>query len=712
MKTNSIPRNVQIAAAESSQFTVTNNAKIFRILIDGLYADKVQSITREIWSNALDAHTQAGCADVPFSVSFPNSFDPTFRVRDYGVSLSHDQVMHMYTDLGYSTKEDSNDAIGKFGIGSKSPFAYTDNFTVTAFLDGEARYYSAMIGADSVPSIHLLGRQPTEERNGIEVSFPVDVCDFKEFRTAANRVSHGFKVKPLVDGAVNEGWPTLDTLIEGNGWTLMRGAIDGHSGVAYARMGPVLYPIKASALGEIGLNVKEIIGHTFIIDFPMGDLEITASREELAYGRNDPTRTSIINRAAEIYDELWENCRSALVNCETYYGACQKYHGMLQSAKIPSGIMKRIQQEVKWNGHVLSDVISLSVRQRGWDVCFIGTKQITNQTYRFKYDNKNNKVPVEHKTLVVVEDHEDGSNTKRAAYRINDYVKNHSGHKQVVWVRVYRVGDCTDDLFNLFETLDGVDTILLSDIPMPVNIRSSYASTRRPVMVRRLADGGFDRTVSLDEGDFERGGVYVPLLRGDAIVPDGCSYPYRLMAALGALDVLDQPVYGAPKSLIKKFSGDQWINLYDLAAEWADSNPFDIPTALAEINAIAEVRQSVLLDFIAENILRDKIGHNSPCKQASDFRARTLTFKRSSKVTNHVELNECLGRPIGAVATTHEVTDELELVEDILAQAYPLLPLLAKSNIDYMEGCVDTVTDYVIMCDNVSKTNQSAARAA
>ena len=126
MKTSIAPRQVDTNAGETQEFTIKANGKAFRALISTLYENKIQSIVREIWSNALDAHVEAGCADVPFSVTFPTMLNPVFIVRDYGVSLEHDQVMRLYTTVFESTKEDTNDATGKFGLGSKSPFAYTD----------------------------------------------------------------------------------------------------------------------------------------------------------------------------------------------------------------------------------------------------------------------------------------------------------------------------------------------------------------------------------------------------------------------------------------------------------------------------------------------------------------------------------------------------------------------------------------------------------
>ena len=129
--------------AEVGEFRIRNSAKAFSILSSGLYANKIRAIIRELSCNAVDSHTAAGKADVPFDVHLPNQLEPYFAIRDYGTGLNHDQVTNIYTTYFESTKTNSNAFIGALGLGSKSPFSYTDNFTVTAIRDGIKGIYSA-----------------------------------------------------------------------------------------------------------------------------------------------------------------------------------------------------------------------------------------------------------------------------------------------------------------------------------------------------------------------------------------------------------------------------------------------------------------------------------------------------------------------------------------------------------------------------------------
>ncbi len=115
---------------ETRDYSIAATGKAFRNLMDGLYSRKIEAVVREISTNAQDSHTEAGWPTRPFLVQLPTVFRATFSVRDYGVGMPHAQVMDRYSTLFDSTKDQSNDQVGMLGLGSKSPFAYTDGFTL------------------------------------------------------------------------------------------------------------------------------------------------------------------------------------------------------------------------------------------------------------------------------------------------------------------------------------------------------------------------------------------------------------------------------------------------------------------------------------------------------------------------------------------------------------------------------------------------------
>lgn len=108
-------------------FTITASAKAFDILSNKLYTYKIRAIVRELICNAYDSVIEAK-TNKKIKIHVPNSMEPYFSVKDCGVGLNEKEIEEIYTNVFASTKTQSNDLIGAFGLGSKSPFCYVDNF--------------------------------------------------------------------------------------------------------------------------------------------------------------------------------------------------------------------------------------------------------------------------------------------------------------------------------------------------------------------------------------------------------------------------------------------------------------------------------------------------------------------------------------------------------------------------------------------------------
>ena len=93
---------------EEIQFSILSDPKAFAILISKLYNNKPEAIIRELSCNAADSHVEAGKENEPFTVHIPNGLEPYFSIRDYGVGLSHEDMMGLYATFFQSTKTGSN----------------------------------------------------------------------------------------------------------------------------------------------------------------------------------------------------------------------------------------------------------------------------------------------------------------------------------------------------------------------------------------------------------------------------------------------------------------------------------------------------------------------------------------------------------------------------------------------------------------------------
>jgi hypothetical protein len=300
------------------EFRIRNSAKAFSILSSGLYANKIRAIVRELSCNAVDSHVAACKKDVPFEVHMPNSLEPHFSIRDFGTGLSHDQVTQIYTTYFESTKTDSNEFIGALGLGSKSPFAYTDNFTVTAIKDGSRRIYTAFINETGVPSIALMTDNDTDEANGVEVKFSVnDRWDFDKFATEARNVYTHFALRPIVRGA--HGFQFFNTEYESKDIVPGVHSYKGGRGQTVAVMGNIAYPISIpqASLKDLGA-VANLLQCGLEMHFGIGDLDFQASREGLSYIPStiaairiklealNSALTVVLSKEADAIDNLWE----------------------------------------------------------------------------------------------------------------------------------------------------------------------------------------------------------------------------------------------------------------------------------------------------------------------------------------------------------------------------------------------------------------------
>lgn len=296
---NNTPQNEAILSNVGAigEFRIRNSAKAFSILSSGLYSNKIRAIVRELSCNAVDSHVAAGKESTPFDIHLPNSLEPWFSIRDYGTGLSHDQVTNIYTTYFESTKTDSNAFIGALGLGSKSPFSYTDNFTVTANKDGSKRIYTAFINEQGVPSIALMTDNDTDEPNGVEVQFSVnDRYDFGKFAQEAQFVYTYFKLRPVVSGSSGFKFTDINYVDK----DIIPGAHvtkTVYRSGSVAIMGNIAYPIDIPNSDKSFTDtLRNMLNCNLELHFGIGELDFQASREGLSY---IPSTTEAIKRKLE-----------------------------------------------------------------------------------------------------------------------------------------------------------------------------------------------------------------------------------------------------------------------------------------------------------------------------------------------------------------------------------------------------------------------------
>lgn len=289
--------------SKSKAFSITASPKVFKILSSDLYTNKIRAVVRELITNMIDAHALNGNPE-KFIIQVPGRLDPRFVCRDFGPGMSDfdiqgdDNSPGLYNSYFSSSKAESNDFIGGFGLGSKSPFSYTDTFSITSYHKGEIRGYVAYMDGDG-PQIKptFVKEMGPNDKTGIEIVVPVEEKDFRNFAYEVSYIMRPFKDLAIINGLDREidYFPDFDDYygVNPERYWPDRGGL-------YAIYGGIVYPIDGVIKDRNWLSIRNEVNY---IKFPMGSLDIAPSREALSL--DDRTRKNIIERVKELSEKAF-----------------------------------------------------------------------------------------------------------------------------------------------------------------------------------------------------------------------------------------------------------------------------------------------------------------------------------------------------------------------------------------------------------------------
>jgi hypothetical protein len=176
-----------------------NIRHIVKLMRDSVYKDKELAITREYGSNALDSQIVFGNPSVPIRVTLPTLFEPTLKIRDFGVGLTEQEVDDVYISIGESSKRGDNDQTGSMGLGSKSGYAYGDSFIVTSWKHGKMTVYNHVLDDTTEAGCRcdiLMERECGADEHGVEITIPIKSEDIGIFPNKAINLFKYWKVFP------------------------------------------------------------------------------------------------------------------------------------------------------------------------------------------------------------------------------------------------------------------------------------------------------------------------------------------------------------------------------------------------------------------------------------------------------------------------------------------------------------------------------------
>jgi len=306
--------------------------EIFKILRDSLYTNKHLAVLREYGSNTFDAHDLNGNQATPAEITFPTSFDLNLRFRDFGPGLSEEDVFSVFVKYGKSTKRNSNTTIGSFGIGCKSAFCMTDNFTVISYFDGYATTYLCHQDSTGLGQVSKLSSEKSDAPSGLEICVPVHASDIKLFVEEAKKIFVWFNPRPTIYG--NEELANyvrnfkLDIVKESSTWKLYKTVSRGYSSAKneiYCLMGNVPYPVNLEHFDSSNYKHKFFMQYNIgvALTVPLGAVSVAANRESLEYSK--PTVAYLRQALENAYDEMASEFSKHLSSAPTYWEALKIY---------------------------------------------------------------------------------------------------------------------------------------------------------------------------------------------------------------------------------------------------------------------------------------------------------------------------------------------------------------------------------------------------
>lgn len=564
-------------------FGVGNIGLIFEILRNKMYKNPISAIAREISCNARDAHREVGKQDTPIEISLPNAFSPEYRVRDFGPGISPERMSKVFIQYATSTKREDNIQTGGFGLGAKTPFSYTDTFSIVTITDKVQRTYNAYIDESRVGKMALVNEKKVEEPNGTTIVIPVARKDFREFIDQTVIATEYWDVKPNLLGITPAPkYSKLELLHQGKRWALAANKYDYYRPTAdnsyansIALIDGIAYGIDPNSISGLSTFFKALLINRFYFYFDNGELNLSASRDSIHY--DEKTQACIKGRIGEMANEVIATIKDKVEKCNTYIEASDLYFKTLSEFQSRSELETAFKNVKMWKGLKLLEHPTAS--DIGRYAKLTDYTQAINDSIRVnRYANQISYLP----TVKIF--YTDKNNLPRK--QISYYLKNNAGHTRVQIITIsndpenseyqalVRKADADGTArpvpsydMELLKAIaaESIDTVV---VPKAVRVKRPKAPKKTTISAYYLAQAtgwGFNiiKNIEVDNASKE---IYVEADRAEKTFTSTNSKGKEVDYSRTALDLrqlksfLNKDVYGMSKTRIPKL-GKSWIPL-------------------------------------------------------------------------------------------------------------------------------------------------------
>ena len=539
---------------ESEQFSIGNVSLILDILRSKMYSSPVKAIIQEVASNARDANREVGKHDVPISIKLPNRFDPNLCIQDYGPGITPERMKDVVIKYGVSTKRDSNEETGGFGLGFKTPWSYTDSFVIISNTPEQGRMvsreYVAYIDETRQGTLSLLRTiDDTDREQGTTVQVAISPRDFSDFANKTRDICYHWEPRPEILGSSDFVWDLHNEdkdnwIVKEGRWSVnLRSSSISFGGRNYfkAILDGIPYEISSREVlkEDRGYKLSKIINYAkILLHFNVGEVSVSANRESLEY--TDKTVSAIQERLEEVQGAIEKETIKVL----------EKSEHLADAEQIAIDSMSLIDlRGHKWNGITITRSRNIYIGGGG-------------RVYKFRYSpgekpSRNTTSLTLHKDTLYVLDDTDGVYPSYSRL-YNIFVQN-PGY---VMALVFKpTSDESLENFKKNEKIEWLGYLKLSDfepIKLPQSNNSQKKSNTNKCFV--IKNG---RLLANNDVDFTKGeGVWVSFNRGNIFVTQDNGYR-RYTSVPTVKDIENQfgvTVYAIPERFQKRI-GKKWISL-------------------------------------------------------------------------------------------------------------------------------------------------------
>ena len=280
-------RTAVIGSKNTQQFGVSDNKVIFDILRNKLYVNPIRAICREISSNCRDANRESGLSDKPIEITIERDFsnlrivgDSAISFKDSGIGIDPTRMNDVFLKYGESTKRETNNFTGGFGLGAKTPFAYSDSFSIKTICNYNGKrikyFYVAAIDKEEKGTMYLFREEETNEDTGTTITIPLKNENIHAFEGGCMDILRGWEPKPIFNNFSLEAKNIPVKKIPFDGFQMWMNSDDNRFHEVELIIDDIPYRIPFNHMGFPNTSFAQII-----IPFENGDLELSGSRESV-----------------------------------------------------------------------------------------------------------------------------------------------------------------------------------------------------------------------------------------------------------------------------------------------------------------------------------------------------------------------------------------------------------------------------------------------